>query len=136
MFPKGTINGYFDPHDQGMGSKLTGRADQARHGATGRRGRRSTGVAAGLVNPGTKSPLVLSVGSAFANVKGIVSYKPGARPPTADALLARDQPQERLQQPDRPVPAAARRPPADYMAMQGNSILDLVQGRPRHADGP
>ena len=23
MFPKGTINGYFDPHDQGMGSKLT-----------------------------------------------------------------------------------------------------------------
>ncbi len=25
MFPKGTINGYFDPHDQGMGSKLTAR---------------------------------------------------------------------------------------------------------------
>jgi hypothetical protein len=23
MFPKGTINGYFDPHDEGMGSKLT-----------------------------------------------------------------------------------------------------------------
>ena len=35
-------------------------------------------LAASLVNPGTKSPLVLSVGNAFANVKGIVSYKPGA----------------------------------------------------------
>ena len=23
MYPTGTINGYFDPHDQGMGSKLT-----------------------------------------------------------------------------------------------------------------
>ena len=23
MFPKGTVNGYFDPHDQGLGSKLT-----------------------------------------------------------------------------------------------------------------
>src|SRR5215510_4751982 len=85
MFPRGTINGYFDPHDQGMGSKLTSAPiDPAgSHWAT------STSldwVAAKLVNPGTKSPLVLSVGSSFANVKGIVSYQPGAT--AADAPTA------------------------------------------------
>ena len=80
MFPKGTINGYFDPHDQGMGSKLTCAPikPDSSHYATGP----SLDRVAAMVNPGTKSPLVLSVGSAFANVKGILSYKPGATAPT------------------------------------------------------
>src|SRR5438552_9695672 len=58
MFPKGTINGYFDPHDQGMGSKLTAAPiDPA--GSHWSTGTSLDWVAAGLINPGTKSPLVL-----------------------------------------------------------------------------
>ena len=57
MFPKGTIEGYFDPHDQGMGSKLTAapiKPDTDHY---------STGPSldwqiASTFNPGTKSPLV------------------------------------------------------------------------------
>ena len=77
MFPKGTINGYFDPHDQGMGSKLTAAPikPDTDHYSTGPS---LDWQVASMFNPGTKSPLVLSVGSSFANVKGILSYKPGA----------------------------------------------------------
>ena len=79
MFPKGTINGYFDPHDQGMGSKLTAAPIQP-DGSHWSTGTSLDHVAAGLVNPGVKSPMVLSVGNAFANVKGIVSYSAPATP--------------------------------------------------------
>ena len=84
MFPRGTINGYFDPHDQGMGSKLTGAPiDPAgSHWATAPS---LDHTVAAMVNPGStpesrSPPLVLSVGNAFANVKGIVSYKAAQTP--------------------------------------------------------
>ena len=70
---------------------------------------------------------MLSVGNAFANVKGILSYKPGARRRTADAVLARGQPEERLQQPRRACSRAGTPTAADYMALQGNSILDICR---------
>jgi hypothetical protein len=83
MFPRGqvTVNGvtYFDPHDQGMGSKLTcAPIDPA--GSHWALGRSLDHVAAELVNPAGVSPLVLSVGNAFANVKGIVSYSAAQEP--------------------------------------------------------
>ncbi len=74
---------------------------------------------------------MLSVGNAFANVKGILSYKPGATAPTADAVLARDQPEERLHRLTGLFQSGGTPTAADYMALQGNSILDIVQGRPR-----
>jgi hypothetical protein len=121
MYPKGTINGYFDPHDQGMGSKLTcAPIDPAgSHYAT------STSldwVAAKLVNPGAKSPLVLSVGSAGANVKGIVSYQaantpysPEANPKNVYTSLTG-------------LFGGGTTTPADYKVLQGNSVMDLVKG--------
>jgi hypothetical protein len=120
MFPKGTINGYFDPHDQGMGSKLTCAPIQpdGSHWATGKS---LDWVAAGMVNPGTKSPLVLSVGNAFANVKGILSYSDVATPYSPEtnpknvynALTGLFQ--------------GGTTTAADYKVLQGNSILDLCK---------
>lgn len=123
MFPKGTINGYFDPHDQGMGSKLTcAPIDPAgSHWATSRS---LDHVAAELVNPGTKSPLVLSVGNAFNNVKGILSYSaantpypPETKPANVYKTLSS------AFSSGGSTPATM----ADYKVKQGNSILDLVK---------
>lgn len=79
MFPRGVINGYFDPHDQGMGTKLTCAPIESdgEHWATGRS---LDHVVAELINPDQQAPLVLSVGRAFANVKGIVSYSAPGEP--------------------------------------------------------
>src|SRR5262245_52780503 len=72
MFPRGqyTVNGkaYFDPHDQGMGSKMTC-APLDPEGSHWALGRSFDHQAAELVNPGTKTPLVLSVGATFAMAK-------------------------------------------------------------------
>jgi hypothetical protein len=126
MFPKGTINGYFDPHDQGMGSKLTAAPiDPAgSHWAT------STSldwVAAGLVNPTNKSPLVLSVGNAFANVKGILSYSAPNTPYSPETKPAN------VYKALTGVFGTAGstmspQTPADYHVKQGKSIMDLVRG--------
>jgi hypothetical protein len=120
MFPRGTINGYFDPHDQGMGSKLTAAPIDAAgsHYATARS---LDHVAAELVNPGTKTPLVLSVGSAFTNVKGIVSYKAANTPfpPETNAKNVYGTLTGLFQ--------TAGGTAADYKVLQGNSILDLVK---------
>jgi hypothetical protein len=121
MFPKGTINGYFDPHDEGMGSKLTAAPiDPANsHWAT------STSldwVAAGLVNQGTKSPLVLSVGTAFANVKGIVSYQAPNTPYSPETKPAN------VYKTLTGLFSSGTTTAADYKVLQGNSILDLVKG--------
>jgi hypothetical protein len=122
MFPKGTINGYFDPHDQGMGSKLTcAPIDPAgSHWATARS---LDHVAAELVNPGTKTPLVLSVGNAFANVKGIVSYSapntpysPETKPANVYKTLAGGF-----------ATAGGAPTMVDYKVKRGNSLLDLVK---------
>jgi hypothetical protein len=122
MFPKGTINGYFDPHDQGMGSKLTGAPiDPAgSHWATSRS---LDWVAAELVNPGTKSPLVLSVGNAFANVKGIVSYSAANTPYSPET-----NPANVYKTLSGAFVTGAPTTAADYRVSQGNSIMDLVKG--------
>jgi sulfur relay (sulfurtransferase) complex TusBCD TusD component (DsrE family) len=120
MFPKGQINGYFDPHDQGMGSKLTAAPiDPAgSHWATSKS---LDWVAASLVNPGTKSPLVLSVGSAFSNVKGIVSYQDAQTP-----FAPETNPKNVYNNLTGLFSGATTA--ADYHVLQGNSILDLVKG--------
>jgi hypothetical protein len=120
MFPRGTINGYFDPHDQGMGSKLTAAPiDPAgSHYATSRS---LDHVAAELVNPNKNSPLVLSVGSAFTNVKGIVSYSaantpypPETNPKNVYSALTG-------------LFSTGTTTPSDYRVLQGNSVMDLVK---------
>jgi len=123
MFPKGTINGYFDPHDQGMGSKLTAAPIDAAgsHYATSRS---LDHVAAELVNPVAKTPLVLSVGNFFNNVKGILSYSaantpypPETKPANVYKTLAAGF-----------ATGGAAPTMVDYKVKQGNSILDLVKG--------
>jgi len=78
-------------------------------------------VAAELVNPGTKTPLVLSVGSAFTNVKGIVSYKAAATPFPAETNP------KNVYSTLTGVFSTGSTSTADYRVLQGNSILDLVK---------
>ena len=125
MYPRGqvTVNGvtYFDPHDQGMGSKLTcGPIDPA--GSHWALSRSLDHVAAELVNPGTKTPLVLSVGRAFANVKGIVSYS-AAQTPYSPETNPRN-----VYTSLTGLFQSGGMTPADYRVTQGNSIIDLVRG--------
>jgi hypothetical protein len=123
MFPRGqvTVNGvtYFDPHDQGMGTKLTCAPidPSGEHWALGRS---LDHVAAELVNPAGNGPLVVSVGNAFANVKGIVSYSA---------------PQEPYQAETRPTNVyngltglfgGGGMTEADYRVKQGKSVIDCV----------
>lgn len=79
MYPYGTIDGYFDPDDQGMGSKLTC-APIDPSGDHWALGPSLDHVAAGLINPDSQAPLVLSVGNAFVNAKGIVSFSAAREP--------------------------------------------------------
>jgi uncharacterized protein DUF1552 len=121
MFPKGTINGYFDPHDQGMGSKLTAAPiDPA--GSHWSTGTSLDWVAAGLVNPGTKSPLVLSVGNVFANVKGILSYSAPNTPYSPETKVTNV-----YKSLTGIYTAGTPTTAADYHVKQGNSILDCVK---------
>jgi len=121
MYPKGTINGYFDPHDQGMGSKLTCTSidPEGEHWALGRS---LDHVAADLVNQGNQGPLVLSVGNAFANVKGIVSYT-GAREPYSPET----NPSNVYSNLTGLFSDGGSMTEADYRVTQGNSIIDLVR---------
>ncbi len=122
MFPRGQINGYFDPHDQGMGSKLTAAPiDPAgSHWATSRS---LDHVAAELINPAKNGPLVLSVGSAFANVKGIVSYSAAQTPYTPET-----KPANVYNSLTGAFVGGAPVTETDYRVKQGNSIIDLVKG--------
>jgi len=124
MFPKGTINGYFDPHDQGMGSKLTAAPiDPANsHYATSNS---LDHTVAKLINAGAnKAPLVLSVGNFFNNVKGILSYSaantpfpPETKPANVYKSLATGF-----------ATGGAAPTMVDYKVKRGNSILDMVKG--------
>lgn len=125
MFPRGqvTVNGtsYFDPHDQGMGSKLTA-APIDPGGSHFALGRSLDHVAADLVNQDGRGPLVLSVGRAFVNVKGIVSYSaarepcpPVTNPSTVYAGLTG-------------VVPGSGGTEADYRVARGRSVIDLVRG--------
>jgi hypothetical protein len=124
MFPRGQVEvdgvTYFDPHDQGMGSKLTCAPidPTADHWALSHS---LDHEVAKLVNQGTKSPLVLSVGNSFNNVKGIISYSGAREPYSAETnpsnvyggltgLFGGGDPTE-----------------ADYRVAQGKSIIDLVK---------
>ena len=126
MFPKGTINGYFDPHDQGMGSKLTAAPikPDTDHYATGPS---LDWQIASMFNTGTKSPLVLSVGSSFANVKGIVSYKPGAAATDLPTPYSPEVNAKNVYSSLTGLFQGGTVTPADYMAMQGKSILDICR---------
>ena len=127
MFPKGTVNGYFDPHDQGMGSKLTCAPikPDTDHYATAPS---LDWTIASMFNQGSKSPLVLSVGSAFANVKGIVSYKPGAAATDMPTPYTPEVNPKNVYSSLTGLFQGGTVTPADYMAMQGKSILDICRG--------
>jgi hypothetical protein len=125
MFPKGQINGYFDPHDQGMGSKLTAASidPEGDHWALGRS---LDHVAADYVNPGTTGPLVLSVGNVFANVKGIISYT-GAQEPYSPETRPTNVYNTLTGLFGSGSTADSPATEADYRVTQGNSIIDLVR---------
>lgn len=124
MFPKGnvTVNGvtYFDPHDQGMGSKLTCAPidSEGDHWALGRS---LDHVAADYVNQGSTGPLVLSVGNSFANVKGILSYT-GAQEPYSPET----KPSNVYSALTGLFQGGGVVTEADWRVARGNSIIDLV----------
>ena len=128
MYPRGAymVNGksYFDPHDQGMGSKLTC-APLDPDGSHWAMGRSFDHIAAELVNPGAKTPLVLSVGASVAMAKSIVSfsapgtpYPPETNPRNVYSRLTG------LFQGGTAAPSSE----GDYRVRQGKSIIDLVRG--------
>jgi hypothetical protein len=124
MYPTGKINGYFDPHDQGMGSKLTAAPlDPVEGGSHWAQGISLDWVLAGLVNPGTKSPLVLSVGSAFKNVKGIISYQSSNTPYSPET-----NPKNVYTTLTGLFNTGGTTTAADYKTLQGSTILDCVKG--------
>jgi hypothetical protein len=127
LFPRGLAlyPAYFrgqnvDPHDQAMGSKLTC-APIAEEGDRWAQSHSLDHEIAQLINPGTKSPLVLTPGSSFSNVKGIVSYvgadepyAPVSSPKTVYSTLTG------LFQDGAPTEA-------DFRVKRGESIIDLVK---------
>jgi hypothetical protein len=124
MYPRGqyTVNGtaYFDPHDQGMGSKLTA-APIDPTGDHWAMGRSLDHVAAELVNPGKNGPLVVSVGNAFANVKGILSYKAPLEPYAPET-----KPTNVYSQLTGLFVDGGAMTEADYRVKRGKSVIDLV----------
>jgi hypothetical protein len=126
MFPRGnvTVNGtsYFDPHDQGMGTKLTCAPIDSvgEHWALGQS---LDHYAAGLVNPAGNGPLVLSVGNSFANVKGIASYTAAQEPYSPET-----RPMNVYNSLTGLFTGGGGEPTeGDYRVAQGNSIIDLVR---------
>lgn len=121
MFPRGSqYNGYFDPHDQGMGSKLTC-APIDPGGSHYAMARSLDHVAAEYVNHGNTGPLVLSVGFASTDVKSVVSYSapltpypPETNPVNVYGNLTG-------------LFVGGEQTEADYRVLQGKSILDLVK---------
>jgi hypothetical protein len=128
MFPKGqiTVNGvsYFDPHDQGMGSKLTcAPIDSAnKHYALGRS---LDHQIAELFNPIAKTPLVLTVGFASSDVKQVLSYKAAGEP-----YVGETKPSNVYSTLSGLFGTGGTTEPteADYRVKQGESIIDLVSG--------
>src|SRR5690606_12486329 len=123
MYPRGqyTVDGiqYIDPHDQGMGSKLTcapidpsGSHWALSHSLDHEIARR--------VNTGTKSPLVLAPAGFFSGVKQVVSYA-AAQDPYAPETNPRHvySGLTGLFQGDETE--------ADYRVDRGESIIDLVK---------
>jgi hypothetical protein len=126
MAPKGfnvTVDGvqYFDPHDQGMGSKLT----CAPIDSAGEHLALSHSLdheIARLVNPAgtTTSPLLLSVGFAGSDVKQVVSYSASKTPYPAETNPAT------VYTTLTGLFGGGGMTEADYRVAQGKSIIDLV----------
>jgi hypothetical protein len=125
LFPRGQVSvggvTYFDPHDQGMGSKLTCAPidPSGEHWALGRS---LDHVAAELVNPNSNGPLVLSVGNSFANVKGIVSYTAAQEPYSPET-----RPTNVYGNLTGLFPTGDGGTEGDYRIAQGQSVIDLVR---------
>jgi hypothetical protein len=124
MFPRGAVEvdgvAYFDPHDQAMGSKLTCAPidPSGEHWALGRS---LDHVVADYVNqPGT-GPLVLSVGTVFANVKGVLSYE-GARMPFVPQTNAKE-----VYGALTGLFGGAEPSEAEQRVARGKSIIDMVR---------
>jgi hypothetical protein len=126
MFPRGQymVDGtaYFDPHDQGMGSKLTAAPVDPLNDHWSL-GRSLDHVAAELVNPGKNGPLVVSVGNTFANVKGILSYKAPKEPYAPET-----KPTNVYKQLTGLFVGGGEMTEADYRVKRGQSVIDLVSG--------
>jgi hypothetical protein len=126
MFPKGQVdvNGikYFDPHDQGMGTKLTGGPIDPTEGGQHYALQRSFDhVAAEMVNPGTKTPLVLSIGFASNNVKQVLSYSAAQTPYVPETNV------RNVYTGLTGLFSTGGTTAADYRVTQGNSVLDCVR---------
>jgi hypothetical protein len=109
-----------------MGSKLTA-APIDPEGSHWAQGPSLDHVAAGLVNSAGVGPLVLSVGNAFANVKGIVSYSAADTPYTPETNVSnvyKSLTGVFVTGSGTTTPPATA---ADYKVAQGNSIIDLVR---------
>lgn len=126
MYPRGQymVDGtaYFDPHDQGMGSKLTAAPVDPLNDHWSL-GRSLDHVAAELVNPGKNGPLVVSVGNSFANVKSILSYK-APKEPYAPEI----KPTNVYKQLTGLFVGGGEMTEADYRVKRGQSVIDLVSG--------
>jgi hypothetical protein len=128
MFPKGnvTINGvtYFDPHDQGMATKLTCAPidSENKHYALGRS---LDHQIAEMFNPIAKTPLVLSVGFVGSDVKQVLSYKAAGEP-----YLGETKPSNVYSTLSGLFGTGSTGTPteADYRVKQGKSVIDLVKG--------
>lgn len=127
MFPNGsyTVNGatWFDPHDQGMGSKMTcAPIDPA--GSHYALSHSLDWEVARAVNPGGKDPLVLSVGTFFANVKYYLSYKASGQPvaPTTSPKTVYSGLTGLFTSGD------AQPTEGDWRVKRGQSVIDLVKG--------
>jgi len=129
MYPRGNIavNGieYFDPHDQGMGSKLTC-APINPEGSHYALGRSLDHVAAELVNPGRNGPLVLSVMNlsfgGMPDVKQTLSYSAPEEPYSAES-----NPANVYRSLTEVFVGGDPTSEADYRVAQGQSIIDLVR---------
>ena len=70
---------------------------------------------------------MLSVGSSFANVKGIVSYKPGASATDLPTPYSPEVNPKNVYSSLTGLFQGGTATPADYMALQGKSILDICR---------
>jgi len=115
-----------DPHDQAMGSKLTCATidpDNKRYATAASLDH----VIAKQINPGGKTPLVLSVGAASTSIKELVSFSaPGtAFPAIVNPMTVYGQLTGVFGSGGTPTtPGAA----ADWHVLRGKSAIDLVRG--------
>jgi Protein of unknown function (DUF1552) len=132
MFPRGQVTyegtSYFDPHDQGMGSKLTCAPISSVETTHWAQGRSLDHIAAELVQQGDKTPFVACPSSYFANAKGTISYSVAgdgkAYTPDSNVTQIYSRLTGLFVEGGN---AAAPATEGDYRVLRGNSILDLAR---------